>query len=408
MPNFAPSATLDKALTWERFKCGLIGQLPSDFFSSKPFMHESGQSYVRLAHQAGLNISGPIHFLEMGHANFSPTDSIILSTVTLDSLVALYRDAVLIEDPQYLMLRVGGPADAPPTQVYKVYRSSTWNVFKASEGRSTLRQEDGLDTRCDQQYLEYCWNFIKSKPKKTNEIVYKLSLAATFVMLIVATVIQMLERHRKARRDAADQRLLARVTAHELRTPVANLKLIEHNLKMAKTPIDYSGITSDLSDQIRRLSLLTDASQLLLDTGKNNHSKLTFIEPLSEIRQSMRTLALQRAINITDRIAIDDPDQATNPVKVKCQLGMLKICVENIIDNALKYGATPVMLKMSSEPRRITISISDSGFFDSNRKNTGGLGIGLDLVQSAMKRMGGKLKVKKDPTEIQLILELHQ
>lgn len=408
-PRFAPQSTEHKALIWEQYRCGKLKNLPFGFFETQPFMHFSGQSYGLLAQGAGLNVQSPfLHMREIARQQQANPSWRVIAELTRDSLKAIYLGAPLVSDPRHLVIRAESTeGNARPAQ-YKVYDAQIWASYLKDVGRRAQPIQHGLSDQCEQVYAAYCWTHIKSERTENVERIFKTSLTM-FVGLVLGVFFVGVHRYRKRLSLIRDDRvLLARVTAHELRTPVTNLKLISSTLSRAKTMDDISQINADFNDQIRRLSILTDASRLLLDAESEPNSKKSdqASEPLKNIVSILDELSVRRGIIFENSVPSDDIATSTLPVKVNCQLGMLQLCLENLLDNAFNHGKPPITLNMTLTGNDVCLEVRDSGSFSAKASTTTGLGIGLDVVKSAMRRMGGSFEIQENPTRIKLRLRI--
>lgn len=417
VPKFSPSSAERKALIWEQFRCGKLDHLPDRFFDVKPFMHFSGQSYALMATTAGISVTGPIHLIEHAKLHDADPEWRIIAELSRDSLRKLNLVLPLVDDPKYILLRETKANDNTSASRYLVYDPRLWKNFLSQIGRSVRVSLSGPFDSCDQVYAQSCWNIVKSSSTALFERVFAISLASSVILLLgfLSTSIQQHRRRTQQIRD--DRLLLARVTAHELRTPVTNLKLIASTLSRAKTMTDIQQITADFSEQIRRLTLLTDASLLLLETEPESKKKSTatdantihLIKPtesVAEIAAKLQELASRRGLTFEVSSPLGLPSVESLAKKVQCQLGMLLICVENLVDNALNHGKPPVKLQIIVQNSAIVIEVSDHGEFKTSKSSASGLGIGLDVAHSAMRRMGGTLIIKRNPTRIELSLRI--
>jgi protein-histidine pros-kinase len=88
----------------------------------------------------------------------------------------------------------------------------------------------------------------------------------------------------------------------------------------------------------------------------------------------------------------------------------IRRCVNNLLDNALRYGGSARVL-ISESAQQVVISIQDAGpgiaenkldavfepFFrleDSRNRHTGGVGLGLSIARDMAKKNGGELTLR--------------
>jgi two-component system heavy metal sensor histidine kinase CusS len=191
--------------------------------------------------------------------------------------------------------------------------------------------------------------------------------------------------------------------AHELRTPLTSLILTcEVTLRQTRTQGQYEEVLSSNMEELERLSSLVDRLLLLARTeasrGQINCAPLA-LAPL-----------LERLIDFY--LSDIEPVQLLVPpdLQVVGELRLIEISVGNILSNARKYARPPFEVRWTGEH----LEIADSGpgieayhlphlferlyRVDSSRQQSQpGYGLGLALVQSAMKVQGGQVEVNSSP-----------
>jgi len=197
--------------------------------------------------------------------------------------------------------------------------------------------------------------------------------------------------------------------AHELRTPLAGLKVNaqvalnatddavrNEALKIVLSSVDN---TTVLVEQLLMLSRLDPDAGL----GKNEHTN--FHKICEEIIADMATDAIRKKIEI----GLD----AINPAMVMGRHAMLSILLRNLIQNAIRYtppqGIIDVSLKQENE--QICLTVSDSGpgipekeredvfrrFYRVHGSDTPGTGLGLSIVQRIVEIHQAKLTLTTSP-----------
>ncbi|MGE8426901.1 MAG: sensor histidine kinase [Sphingobacterium sp.] len=181
--------------------------------------------------------------------------------------------------------------------------------------------------------------------------------------------------------------------SHELKTPIATLKIAAKTLRKS-----------------------TDDNIITVIERQANRLEQT-LNPLSENLQTMD----QRPITNRELQAIFEDFQLTNPA-IAFQLSPLpdgKLCLslndattlfQNLMNNAVKYGATLINISFEDHKGKLSIYIQDNGYgmaeselpyiFDKfyriqkdNIHDSKGLGIGLFLVKTIVDRYHGQLTV---------------
>ena len=197
--------------------------------------------------------------------------------------------------------------------------------------------------------------------------------------------------------------------AHELRTPLAGLKVNtqvalnatddavrNEALKIVLSSVDN---TTVLVEQLLMLSRLDPEEGL----EKNEHTDLHKI--CEEIIADMATDAIRKKIEI----GLD----AINPAMVMGRHAMLIILLRNLIQNAIRYtpsqGIVDVTLKQEKD--QICLTVADSGpgipenkredvfrrFYRAHGSDTPGTGLGLSIVQRIVEIHQAKLTLSTSP-----------
>jgi signal transduction histidine kinase len=189
-------------------------------------------------------------------------------------------------------------------------------------------------------------------------------------------------------------RMLAAVS-HDLRTPLARLKL---RVEQIEEPRLHGQMTQDLNDMIGML----DATLTYLNEQRTSEALQYF---------DVQALIESLAENAQDN---GDDIQASGTCRpLNSQPMALRSCLNNLIDNALRYaGHARVESEDTSDLLRIRVIDHGPGIarelremvFEpfyrvegSRNRNSGGVGIGMTIAREAARRMGGELRLEDTP-----------
>jgi PAS domain S-box-containing protein len=205
--------------------------------------------------------------------------------------------------------------------------------------------------------------------------------------------------------DAADQAQFLAVTAHELRTPIGVLAgsaklLVEHLDQLsADERAELAASMTNSADRLQRLlrDLLT-AARLEARAVRLEHQTVDLSELLA------RTVADARAAHPDSVIELD----AEPGLQVRGEPDRLAQAIDNLVANALRHGAPPVLIAARSRGATIEIAVSDGGegvrpevrdrLFErfASGSPRSGTGLGLFIVRELARAHGGDASYERD------------
>lgn len=197
--------------------------------------------------------------------------------------------------------------------------------------------------------------------------------------------------------------------SHELRTPIAIIQAqSEYAMDNPEAAAEAAEVINKqakrMSNLVSKLLMLSrsDSGRLTLDMEKVNLSEL-----LEEIAEQQQIIVEDYDIKIRTEI---EPG-----VKIEADEGMLIRIILNLIDNAVKYGKNPggtIELTLKKDGKYAVCTVADDGqgisrkeqkkiwqrFYqvDQSRKDGTSSGLGLSMVQSLTKSMGGTVKLESE------------
>ncbi len=213
-----------------------------------------------------------------------------------------------------------------------------------------------------------------------------------------------------------ESQVFAQAVPHELRTPLSRIQLATGLLRKQSLNEQSSELVDDIDRYIEDIdALCSDVIQLssLNDPAKKGEVVLTDVGQF--VRSRLAALPETRHHAVTVTIA-DDLSVSTIPLN-------LRLIIDNLIKNACCYGRHAVHIsaeKLSdtsdhpntnhSAPVRWMLTIEDDGpgipvekradiflpyarLDDSRSRRTGGLGLGLAIVERSVKQLGGEIGV---------------
>lgn len=201
---------------------------------------------------------------------------------------------------------------------------------------------------------------------------------------------------------------------HELKSPIASLKLYLQTLKRQEIPAEQrENFRRIMLDDVERLDQLIDH---LLDAGRTDRKRIEEDDEETELSSLLADCVAAETLRY--RIDPEVISLETEPCLVKAPRADLHMMFRNLIDNAIKYSGTPprveVQLRINSDNQAV-VRIRDNGLGIPARerrkifqrfvrlgleleREKPGTGLGLYIVRGIINRVGGRIRIR-DPQE---------
>jgi len=213
-------------------------------------------------------------------------------------------------------------------------------------------------------------------------------------------------------RSFAQQRLFVQDASHELRTPLAAIRTNIEVLEMdpEASPEEYKELLDTVKAQTERLTRLSE-DLLLLTTSEGEVPELEPVATGAVVREviaQLEPLASQRGVSLAQ-------DGDAN-VEAMASADLLYRCIQNLVENAIKYAGDGANVRISSRRMEHTteLTVADDGvgvpqealphlfdrFYRVDRgrsRREGGTGLGLSIVRELVTCMGGTVSVASEP-----------
>jgi signal transduction histidine kinase len=237
-----------------------------------------------------------------------------------------------------------------------------------------------------------------------------LGVGVALLVVVLAGVIVYLALTVKAIALSQRQSNFIDSVTHELKSPLASLKLYLQTLTRRSVPAEQQAdFHRFMLQDVERLDGLVDH---LLDAARTLHRPPS---PTDDVTELGPLLASVRAA-VTQRHAV-----AEDCVRVECGPGLavkgreadVEIVFRNLVDNAVKYSlpAPEVEVTAAAAGGRVTVRVADNGpgiplaqrhavfrrfvrLGSELERSTPGTGLGLFLVRSLVKQLRGKVVAK--------------
>jgi signal transduction histidine kinase len=202
--------------------------------------------------------------------------------------------------------------------------------------------------------------------------------------------------------------LLANVS-HELRSPLARVRLALALLpREGEADARLRDVETDLAELERLIDDVLTTSRLGMNRLPPHPAPLEARALLAEIAERARhdPLTAGQAVVVA----------AGPPVEVRADAALLRRALWNLVENAAKYGAPPIVLAVERSGATVTLSVSDAGagirpeerervlepFYRADRARTPpaageaprGFGLGLTLTRRVAEVHGGRIVIE--------------
>ncbi len=232
-----------------------------------------------------------------------------------------------------------------------------------------------------------------------------------FALIITGLILNTIFLVREIRRNEQHDAFLNAVT-HELKTPIASIKLYLETLKARDLPrekqVEFYDIMLD--DNARLLGTVEQVLQASRTREKQRLMNLAEIDLGELICEAIRTAISRRHLDEAS-IRFSPPIET---VQIMGDRGELHTAIANLLDNAIKYSpdGPKITVKLrSARPKKAEIFVKDNGigmarsdlkrvfnrFYraqNSTSSTTKGTGLGLAIVQSIVAKHGGTVRAE--------------
>jgi signal transduction histidine kinase len=246
-------------------------------------------------------------------------------------------------------------------------------------------------------------NKLESKSQKYN------LYAGSSAILLALNILFIL--YREIRRKVTEQQerlFILQTLTHELRTPVASMKL---NLEPFRRNFDHLAPDGQkaflrMTEGVRRLNHVIKASSQYLQSHTEEGQMKFQMDAVHSVNE-LAAYIVEDFVSDHVEIKLIETDQ---DLSLYVDVYWLSMCLKNLFKNAQKYGVAPIQLKVISRGvKEVGFAVIDQGQLElstlkgflspfQRQSKEEGLGLGLTLVNRIAKKMGGRLEVKARPT----------
>jgi signal transduction histidine kinase len=267
--------------------------------------------------------------------------------------------------------------------------------------------------------LMVCWIVLLARTYQFNLLTIGVIL---FVLMLIGLSLYLAFVIKEVRLNQRQANFVDSVT-HELKTPIASLKLCLETLQLRDMPADKRDeFLGMMQEDVRRLDHLI--SQLLevsrLDElGSQEEPEDVPLEPL--LRQVAQSAAIRFHQPFAEAFKVEVPPLVVHGRPLLCEM-----IFGNLIDNATKYSGEKPRVEISARARgrnRVVVRIADNGvgvpahlrnkifqlFYRAENemeRRTRGTGVGLFIVKNLVTSLSGRVSVHANPAGSGTVFEV--
>lgn len=203
------------------------------------------------------------------------------------------------------------------------------------------------------------------------------------------------------------ERAFTRYASHELRTPLSALKLQLESLELGLSPPET--VFPAVERNLERMGRVLEA---LLSLARSSEKDQEPVALDRLVRESLELLPVAAQARVALTSCVSPSLRVASPY-------LLGQCILNLVDNALKYTAGEVTVRLEPAPRGAVVRVCDHGggvpealldrlthtFF--RFSNTAeGSGLGLAFVKHIVRTLGGELSLRNAEGGLEVALAL--
>lgn len=212
----------------------------------------------------------------------------------------------------------------------------------------------------------------------------------------------------RLRRSLDNERRFTATASHEMRTPIAVLKLNVQNALKATTETERLQLLQELDISVDRtgrlINQLLALNRLEQDVHGFDKHVIDLLPVLREEIAALYPLAMEKSQSV--ELFCDESQMPLNTIPQ-----LFSLLVRNLVDNAIKYSPENgrVLVTASRRDKELWLQIEDSGpgvpeeqrtrvferFYRITNSDVPGSGLGLAIVRRALELLGGTITLDR-------------
>ncbi|MEZ4795591.1 MAG: HAMP domain-containing sensor histidine kinase [Flavobacteriaceae bacterium] len=254
-------------------------------------------------------------------------------------------------------------------------------------------------------------DFINTTKEILKRILTGILLSTLLVLVVISCLFYLLKviKHQKQIAEVKND-FISNIT-HEFKTPISTIGVALESIKNFNVLSDTEKTKSYIDMSNNQLTKLNVMVEKLLETASLDSENLNLKKEKSNITELIQGLVNKHKLELTDKSLTFDGSQ--DDIYAQIDAFHFENAINNIIDNAIKYGGNEITVSLQQNTIGFTVTISDNGktitkankdkifekFYRIPKGNTHdvkGFGIGLYYAKKIIEKHGGAIHLNLD------------
>lgn len=267
-------------------------------------------------------------------------------------------------------------------------------------------------------YFGVFWRYLRNisviDPNFWNENIYQITAFGHMVVMSIGIFANYnkLRKEKQIAESRADaefklreeQREFLSLVSHEFRTPLTISGASVDNL------LQQPDLSLEALKRVNKILKANERMQSLMDSYLSKERLLMDVLKINIENQDIGQLCRLAVSDMPDADVADIKIDISEVIEIKCDAEMVRIALNNLLQNALRFSPQPGSIKISvrMEAKNLSIKVSDKGlgipedeldliftryYRGKNSMNQPGAGLGLNLVKTVLDKHGGTITV---------------